>query len=130
MGKSSASRKVTILVNWGLAVFLFFSCRILLTCFQFPLWVVQFLNGSSLPAFLADISGVFLKPLSILLIAVLLTILFVSPSPTLAQSGFQCSDTMDVPQTECEALVALYNSTNGPSWTNGTNWLTGTTVDP
>ncbi|MEM7535929.1 MAG: leucine-rich repeat domain-containing protein [Chloroflexota bacterium] len=25
--------------------------------------------------------------------------------------------------TECEALVAIYNATNGPNWTNNTGWL-------
>lgn len=30
---------------------------------------------------------------------------------------FDCSAVSEIPQTECEALVALYNSTNGPSWT-------------
>lgn len=30
---------------------------------------------------------------------------------------------LSVPATECLALVDLYNSTNGASWTNKTNWL-------
>jgi len=34
----------------------------------------------------------------------------------------------DVPQSEADALIALYNATNGPSWTNHTNWLIDTTV--
>ncbi len=34
-----------------------------------------------------------------------------------------------VPQVEYEALVALYNSTNGASWTDNTNWLVGHEVD-
>ena len=34
-----------------------------------------------------------------------------------------CSLVTEIPQSECEALVALYNSTNGASWTNNTNWL-------
>ena len=34
---------------------------------------------------------------------------------------------LGVPDAEYEALVALYNSTNGPGWTNSTNWLTGNT---
>ncbi len=33
-----------------------------------------------------------------------------------------------VPQSEYDALVALYNSTNGPSWTNSTSWLTSAPV--
>jgi hypothetical protein len=34
----------------------------------------------------------------------------------------------DVPQAEADALIALYNATNGDSWTNNTNWLVDTTV--
>ncbi len=30
-----------------------------------------------------------------------------------------------VPTAERDALVALYNATNGPGWTNNTNWLNG-----
>lgn len=31
--------------------------------------------------------------------------------------------TAQIPQIERDALIALYNSTNGPNWTNNTNWL-------
>lgn len=34
-----------------------------------------------------------------------------------------CADVTEIPQEECEALVALYTSTNGTNWTNNTNWL-------
>ena len=37
--------------------------------------------------------------------------------------SFECSTVTDIPQNECEALVALYNSTNGAGWTDHTNWL-------
>lgn len=43
--------------------------------------------------------------------------------------SFDCSVVTDVPQHECEVLVALYNSTNGAGWCRISNWLTGTTVD-
>jgi Leucine-rich repeat (LRR) protein len=33
--------------------------------------------------------------------------------------------TQPVSSSDSLALVALYNSTNGPGWTNSTNWLTG-----
>ena len=36
---------------------------------------------------------------------------------------FACSTQSEIPQTECEALEILYNTTNGPSWTTSTNWL-------
>ncbi|MCJ7537661.1 MAG: hypothetical protein MUO57_19215 [Anaerolineales bacterium] len=42
---------------------------------------------------------------------------------------FDCSTVTDLLQVECEALVALYGSTNGAGWTNNTNWLLTTTVD-
>jgi hypothetical protein len=34
-----------------------------------------------------------------------------------------CADVTEIPQSECEALVTLYNSTNGASWTDHTDWL-------
>ena len=37
---------------------------------------------------------------------------------------FDCSGVTQIPQIECEALVALYNSTNGPGWTFDDGWLT------
>ena len=33
-----------------------------------------------------------------------------------------------IPKAECEALVALYDSTNGPGWTNKTGWLVTNTL--
>jgi hypothetical protein len=35
---------------------------------------------------------------------------------------------VDVPQAEADALIALYNATDGPNWTDDTNWLIDTTV--
>ena len=43
--------------------------------------------------------------------------------PVVASTTFDCTSVTEIPQLECEALVALYNSTNGPAWTNSTNWL-------
>ena len=34
-----------------------------------------------------------------------------------------CSSVIEIPQIECQALVSLYNSTNGPGWADNTNWL-------
>lgn len=42
--------------------------------------------------------------------------------------AFDCGTVTDVPRAECEALVALYESTNGAGWKDNTNWLTSTTV--
>lgn len=44
--------------------------------------------------------------------------------------SFDCAIVTDVTIPECEALVALYNSTNGAGWSNNSNWLvTGTVND-
>jgi Leucine-rich repeat (LRR) protein len=45
-------------------------------------------------------------------------------------AAVNCADelTTGVPQAECETLVALYTSTNGPGWTDNTNWNTATNV--
>jgi hypothetical protein len=34
-----------------------------------------------------------------------------------------CFEVNEIPGAECDALVALYSSTNGDSWNNHTNWL-------
>jgi Leucine-rich repeat (LRR) protein len=36
---------------------------------------------------------------------------------------FNCGNVSEIPQQECEALVALYESTNGAGWYDHTNWL-------
>jgi len=48
---------------------------------------------------------------------------WLSASPVRAQSGFDCGDVTEIPQAECEALVALYESTDGDNWTDNTGWL-------
>ena len=40
-----------------------------------------------------------------------------------ASLAFDCASVTEVPQTECEALVALYNGAGGPNWRTQTNWL-------
>jgi hypothetical protein len=40
---------------------------------------------------------------------------------------FACAGVSEIPLAECEALVALYNSTDGSNWSNHTNWLLTTT---
>ena len=37
--------------------------------------------------------------------------------------SFNCDSVTDVPIIECQALVALYQSTNGAGWYRDTNWL-------
>ena len=43
-------------------------------------------------------------------------------------ASYDCALVTDVPKGECEALVALYASTNGAGWSNSKNWLTSTLV--
>jgi Leucine-rich repeat (LRR) protein len=37
-------------------------------------------------------------------------------------SSFTCDTVTEIPSTECEALVALYNSTDGDNWVSNTGW--------
>lgn len=39
-----------------------------------------------------------------------------------------CLSITDISLSECEGLLALYDSTDGPNWTNKTGWGTSTTV--
>jgi len=43
--------------------------------------------------------------------------------------SFNCATVTDVPPIECEALVALYSSTNGAMWRKNDGWLISPTVD-
>jgi hypothetical protein len=48
---------------------------------------------------------------------------------TLSQvRSFSCATVTDVPVSECEALVALYQSTDGANWFTNANWLSTATV--
>jgi hypothetical protein len=42
----------------------------------------------------------------------------------LAPAAFDCSTVTEIPSLECQALVALYNSTNGVHWDRAFGWLT------
>jgi Leucine-rich repeat (LRR) protein len=46
---------------------------------------------------------------------------------TAAEPFTSCSAVTEIPPIECEALVALYESTNGDGWDNHTNWLVTST---
>jgi len=37
--------------------------------------------------------------------------------------AFSCSSVSEIPTAECEALVALFNATDGPNWANNSGWL-------
>jgi hypothetical protein len=59
-----------------------------------------------------------------LTICFILVALAICPEVVKAQEAFSCESISEIPPLECEALVALYTSTNGAGWTNQTNWLT------
>ncbi len=40
-----------------------------------------------------------------------------------ATGDFDCAGVNQIPSAECKALVALYNSTNGPDWLDNSGWL-------
>jgi Leucine-rich repeat (LRR) protein len=61
-----------------------------------------------------------------LTIAFLLVFSGINPISAASQSNtkFSCADITEIPHSECEALVSLYESTNGPGWEDNENWLT------
>ena len=56
----------------------------------------------------------------VLALTIALPVIAVTPQSI---NTFSCTDVTEIPQIECEALVALYNSTNGAGWLDNTNWL-------
>jgi len=48
-------------------------------------------------------------------------------TPAMAQTSYDCAAVNQIPQSECAALVALYDATDGDTWTDNTNWLATTT---
>jgi hypothetical protein len=57
------------------------------------------------------------------MIGMLTTVILCSGQQSLAQNVNICDDVSQIPTSECEALVALYTSTNGDQWQNNENWL-------
>lgn len=45
---------------------------------------------------------------------------------SISPESFNCNAASPMPKTECQALVALYNSTEGSHWADQTGWLTTT----
>jgi len=45
-----------------------------------------------------------------------------SLNPLCSVGTFNCSTVIDVTQDQCNALVDLYNSTDGPHWTDSNGW--------
>jgi Leucine-rich repeat (LRR) protein len=65
------------------------------------------------------------------IITIIITLsLIVLAVPTIVSAhtlAFSCADVTEIPKSECEALVALYNSTGGANWIIKDNWLVTTT---
>jgi len=81
-------------------------------------------NDSSIIAQARTMSTTRIATLTLLFI--LLAILPSQPSSATvpnASDQFNCTNVTEIPQLECEALVALYNETNGPNWDDNTAWL-------
>ncbi len=41
---------------------------------------------------------------------------------TTAYAATDCNQVTEIPVSECQSLLELYNSTNGANWTNKTGW--------
>jgi len=48
--------------------------------------------------------------------------MFVS-NASAAPQAFSCANVTEIPQSECQALIAIYNQDDGPSWLDQGNWL-------
>ena len=44
-------------------------------------------------------------------------------TPAKIQTSQFCESVTEIPKTECEALVAFYNSTDGEHWKDNEGWL-------
>ena len=45
------------------------------------------------------------------------------PAQAQGTATFDCATVTEIPQSECEALVAVYTSTGGDNWIRNTGWL-------
>jgi len=64
--------------------------------------------------------------LTTLLLTLLSGLSLAEPQWAQAQT-FSCSNVTEIPTSECNELVTLYNSTGGANWKNNTGWLTTNT---
>jgi hypothetical protein len=82
------------------------------------LLVLRFLSALSLTATL----------LLVLVAALELWPAGASAAPAAQEPAFDCGTTVsEIPQAECQALVSLYNNTDGPHWISNTGWLQNAT---
>lgn len=42
-------------------------------------------------------------------------------------ADFNCANVTEIPNSECEALVAFYNRLDGDNWSNNSGWLSTNT---
>ncbi|MCP4396914.1 MAG: PEP-CTERM sorting domain-containing protein [bacterium] len=70
-----------------------------------------------------------IKKITMLLVlsAVAAVLTLSAPQPAVAQISFDCTQIQGLPMTECEALVALYDSTDGAHWENNSGWFQNNT---
>ena len=64
---------------------------------------------------------IIMRHFKFILFLVLFVFLLIVLQPTRAASI--CDTVTEIPESECLALEALYNSTDGDNWTDNTNWL-------
>jgi hypothetical protein len=63
------------------------------------------------------------RTLIVILIVVLLFFLAGGTQRTSAGTFTTCASVTQIPPSECDAMVALYNGTSGASWFHHANWL-------
>ncbi|MEZ4620386.1 MAG: hypothetical protein R2867_33445 [Caldilineaceae bacterium] len=49
-----------------------------------------------------------------------------TPAAPAKAPAFSCGDVSEIPNSDCTALEALYNATNGNRWLDKSNWLSTT----
>jgi hypothetical protein len=60
-------------------------------------------------------------------IITLLALFTVASTPTQMRATSICDSVTEIPQMECQALLAIYNSSNGANWSNNNGWLSTNT---
>jgi Leucine-rich repeat (LRR) protein len=88
------------------------NCHSSRTGFLYPLTRIKLFSPGWTYAYRLASEGITMKRLALSLVLLYSTFAFAT-----------------APQTEVDALVALYNSTNGAQWNDNTNWLVGDPCD-
>lgn len=60
-------------------------------------------------------------------IITLLALFTVASTPTQMSATSICDSVTEIPQIECQALMAIYSSSNGTNWSNNSGWLSTNT---